>query len=146
MSKNDWNIKISESDKPNMRGFYVTVERNGEYVGGIKGIIPDFNRAVEEGKGMIISNIKRLHEKIKYANHASDIFVRKFLMNKMIDGIYGIGVFNDENGDPYLEVSMNTKNEYLMKLVPDEIEVPHTIFKYKIKKVYGEKSVAQNKK
>ncbi len=112
----------------------------------IKGIIPDFNRAVEEAKGIVISNIKILQNKIKYANQASDIFAKQFLFNKMLDGIYGVGVFYDEKGEPYLEVSMNTNNQYLTQLVPDEITVPHTMFTYKIKKVYSEQSVAQNKK
>ena len=142
MAKN-WEIKISESDNPELRGFYVTVESNGEYVGGIKGIISDFNRAVEEGKNIILSQVKILKEKIKHAKHAQDIIAKQFLMNKMLSGIYGVGIMFDENGEPYLEVSMNTNNEYLMQLVPNSIIVPNTMFEYKIQKVYGEQSVAQ---
>jgi len=146
MAKNNWNIKIAESENPKLRGFYVTVENNGEYIGGIKGIIPDFNRAIEEGKGLIISQIKRLQEKIKYAKQAQEIFTRQFLFNKMLDGVYGVGIHYDEKGLPYLNVLMNTDNEYLMKLIPDKILVPHTTFEYEIKKEKSDKIVAQSKK
>lgn len=142
---NKWSIKISESENPNLKGFYVTVENNDKYVGGIKGIISDFNRAIEEGKAIILSEIKSQQDKMRFANQALDIFTKKFLMNKMLNGIYGAGVFLDEKGEPYIEASMDTKNEYLMKLVPDTIEVPHTPFKYNINKVYGEQAVAQSK-
>ncbi len=141
---NEWNIKISELGLP-QKGFFVSVDRNGENVGAVKGAIPDFSRAIEEGKNIILSKVKVLQNKIKHAKQAQDIFSQQFLMNKMLSGIYGVGIMFDEKGEPYLEVSMNTNNEYLMQLVPDKITVPNTMFEYDIQKVFGEPSVAQNR-
>jgi hypothetical protein len=143
---NKWNIKIDESENPNMRGFFVSVENNGEYVGAIKGIINNFDKAISEGRNIILSSIKQHDDKIKYAKVAQDLFTKKYLYNNMYNEIYGVGIQhegNTESGEPYLNVLMNTKNDYLMKLIPDEISVPNTPFTYKIKKEYSDKIVAQ---
>ena len=140
---NKWNIKIDETDKP-FKGFFVSVENNGEYVGAIKGAIQGFDRAIQEGKMIIMNHIKQMENKLHHARIAQSIFSKEFLMNPMYKGIYGIGIMADEKNEPYLEVMMDTTNEYLSKLVPNKISVPNTPFEFSVKKVYGEQSVAQN--
>lgn len=128
--KNNWNIKISEI--PN-RGFGVSVENNGEYAGAIKGWVSTFDKALQEGKNIVLSAIKQKQNKKKYAKSAQDLFTKRYLMNDMFRGIYGVDVQSDEKGEPILVVGMDTTDEHINKLVPDDISVG--LYKYNIKKV-----------
>lgn len=107
--KNNWNIKISESEKL-LNGFFVSVENNGKYVGAIKGVVGSFSKALEAGRDIVMTSIKQSDNKKKHVKQALDLFSKRYVLNDMFGGIYGAGVQYDENGEPYINVLMDTTN------------------------------------
>lgn len=142
--KNNWNIKISESEKP-LNGFFVSVENNGKYVGAIKGVVGSFSKALEAGRDIVLTSIKQSDNKRKHAKQALDLFSKRYVLNDMFGGIYGAGVQYGENGEPYINVLMDTTNEHLMKIIPNSISIPSVVSEYKVVKEQSTPVIAQQK-
>jgi hypothetical protein len=130
---NAWNIKITESNSP--KGFLVAVDNNGEYVGGIRGVIHNFDKAVSAGKDIVMSHIKFKDTRNKRVFAVNDMFIKKFIHSGHYNGVYNSVVKVDEKGSPYLEVTMNTDNSNLDKLIPDVVTDPKTKYDYRVVKV-----------
>jgi len=131
---NTWNIKINEQTSP-IKGFVVSVERNGEYVGGVRGVIQNFEKAVNEGKNIVLSHVKFRDIRDKRASLVNESFIKRFIRSGNFVGIYNSIVKKDDKGSPYLEVTMDVSNNRLVKLVPEYVTDPKTKIDYKIVKV-----------
>jgi hypothetical protein len=137
MAKNNWNIKISETDKP-LKGFFVTVENNGKPVGAMKSVLKDFNKSIRAAEKIVISEIGRQKEYKALAKAAQALFTQEFLHSGIYKNVYAVGVEEDKvSGEPYLNVLMDTNNKYLLKLVPDSIKLPNG-FEYKVVKTFSQ--------
>ena len=129
---NNWNIKISEVTSPS-RGFRVTIENNGIDIQSRLLISSNFDRAINEGKIMLTNIVKNWIK--NRAVVVNDDFIKRFILSGDYTGIYNSVVKQDSKGIPYLEVTMNTKNQNLVSLVPNVVTDRNTMTDYKIVKV-----------
>jgi len=130
---NNWNLKISEL--PNQKGFTISVENNGEVVMTPNVAYRTFDKAVDDAQKIVRNRIAFYDVRNKRALETNNLFIKKFISSKHYNGIYNSLVKVDSKNNPYLEVTMNTDNENLVKLVPNVITDPKTRIDYKIVKV-----------
>lgn len=131
---NNWNIKISETNLQN-GGFMLSVENNGQVVLTPKNLYKSFDKAVDDAQKIIRNRIAFFRERNKRAVFANELFVRKYINSGMYNGVYRSLIKVDTSGNPYIEVTMNTDNQNLDKLIPNVITDPKTKIDYKIVKV-----------
>ncbi|MBK7362828.1 MAG: hypothetical protein IPJ01_11070 [Micavibrio sp.] len=131
---NNWNIKISETNLQN-GGFMLSVENNGQVVLTPKNLYKSFDKAVDDAQKIIRNRIAFFRERNKRAVFANELFVRKYINSGMYNGVYRSLIKVDTSGNPYIEVTMNTDNQNLDKLIPNVITDPKTRIDYKIVKV-----------
>jgi hypothetical protein len=131
---NNWNIKITEVGTP-MMGFNISIENNGEVIMTPKNLYKSLDRAIDDAQKVIKNRVAFFQQRNKRASLVNDMFVRKFINSRMYNGVYRSGVKVDTKGNPYLEVTMDTDNANLDKLIPNVITDPKTRLDYKIVKV-----------
>jgi len=131
---NNWNIKITEVGTP-MMGFNISIENNGEVIMTPKNLYKSLDRAIDDAQKVIKNRVAFFQQRNKRASLVNDMFVRKFINSRMYNGVYRSGVKVDTKGNPYLEVTMDTDNANLDKLIPNVMTDPKTRLDYKIVKV-----------
>lgn len=131
---NNWNIKISEVGSP-MVGFNISIDNNGEVVSASKTLYKSFNRAIDDAQKIINNRIDYFRLRNKRVSSVNDLFIKKFIRSGLYNGVYNSLVKFNSKGSPYLEVSMNTDNENLVKLIPNSITDPNTKIDFNIVKV-----------
>lgn len=131
---NNWNIKITEVGTP-MVGFGISIESNGEVIMTPKNIYKNLDRAIDDAQKIIKNRVEFWRLRNKRASLVNDMFVKKFINSRMYNGVYRSGIKVDTKGNPYLEVTMDTDNSNLDKLIPNVITDPKTKLDYKIVKV-----------
>jgi len=122
----------------------MSVENNGQVVMTPKVLYRSFDKAVDDAQKIVRNRISFFIERRKRASEVNSLFARKYILSGLYNGVYNSVVKVDKDNIPYLEVTMNTDNQNLDKLIPNSVTDPKTRIDYRVVKVKSLNSANAN--